>query len=65
MQTALKKERKSHLSETTSHGDIHLAFALGNKEYGIEILNVRKIMGIMNLIPIPLVSRYVNGSAYP
>ena len=43
MQTALKKERKSHLSETTSHGDIHLAFALGNKEYGIEILNIKKI----------------------
>lgn len=65
MQIAQKKEKKSNLSETTSHGGIHLAFALDNKEYGIEILKVRKIMGIMNLIPIPLVSRYVNGSDYP
>ena len=65
MQTVLKKERKSNLSETTSHGDIHLAFALGNKEYGIEILNVRKIIGIINLMPLPLISRYVNGGAYP
>lgn len=65
MQTALKKERKSNLSDITSHGGIHLAFALGNKEYGIEILNVRKIIGIINLMPLPLISRYVNGGAYP
>ena len=65
MQMILKKDRKSNLSEATSHGGIHLAFALGNKEYGIEILNVRKIIGIMNLMPLPLISRYVNGGAYP
>ena len=65
MQTVLKKERKSNLSETPSHGGINLAFALGNKEYGIEILNVRKIIGIINLMPLPLISRYVNGGDYP
>ena len=65
MHTVLKKERKSNLSETPSHGGINLAFALGNKEYGIEILNVRKIIGIINLMPLPLISRYVNGGAYP
>lgn len=65
MQTVLEKKRIFHLSNITSHGGIHLAFALGNKEYGIEILNVRKIIGIMNLMPLPLISRYVNGGPYP
>ncbi len=65
MQTVRQKERKSDLPETTLRRGIYLAFALGDVEYGIEILPVRKIIGIMNLIPIPLVSGYVNGSAYP
>ena len=65
MQTVLKKERKSNLSETTSHGGVHLALALGDIEYGIEILPVRKVISIMNLIPLPFVSRHVNGDAYP
>ena len=65
MLLAQKKERKSNLSEATSHGGIHLAFTLDGKEYGIEILNVRKIIGIMNLMPLTLISRYVNDGAYP
>ncbi len=39
----------------------YLTFALGTEEYGLEILSVREIIGLMEITAIPEVSDYVKG----
>lgn len=57
MQAISTKERKTGVSEVTSCEGIYLTFALSNREYGIELLKVRKLVGITT--PVPKVHRYV------
>ena len=38
-----------------------LTFVLGNEEYGVEILKVREIMGIMEITPVPQTPDYMKG----
>ncbi|MFQ5712955.1 MAG: chemotaxis protein CheW [Candidatus Scalinduaceae bacterium] len=38
-----------------------LTFALSNEEYGIEILKVREIIGIMEITPVPQTPDYMKG----
>ncbi len=49
IQTALAKEGK------------YLTFALGKEDYGLEILKVREIIGMMNITAVPQVPPYVKG----
>ncbi len=39
----------------------YLTFALGHEEYGIEILRVREIIGLMEITGVPEVPEYVKG----
>ena len=39
----------------------YLTFALGKEEYGLEILQVREIIGLMDITPVPQVPDYVRG----
>lgn len=39
----------------------YLTFRLGAEEYGIKILRVREIIGLMNITPVPRTQRYVRG----
>ncbi len=39
----------------------YLTFALGAEEYGLEILKVREIMGIMEITAVPQTPEYVKG----
>ena len=39
----------------------YLTFALGREDYGLEILKVREIIGIMNITAVPQVPVYVKG----
>ena len=39
----------------------YLTFALGNEEYGLEILTVREIIGYMNVTAVPQVPHEVRG----
>ncbi len=39
----------------------YLTFALGNEEYGLEILKVREIIGYMEITAIPQTPSYVKG----
>lgn len=39
----------------------YLTFALGNEEYGVEILQVREIIGLMDITAVPQVPQYVKG----
>ncbi|MEI8196902.1 MAG: chemotaxis protein CheW [Phycisphaerae bacterium] len=43
------------------HGGKYLTFALGKEEYGLQILTVREIMGMMDITAIPRVPSYVRG----
>jgi purine-binding chemotaxis protein CheW len=42
-------------------GGKFLTFALGNEEYGLEILKVREIIGHMDITPVPRTPSYVKG----
>lgn len=44
-----------------SRGGKYLTFALGKEEYGLEILKVREIIGMMEITAIPKVPGYVKG----
>ncbi len=39
----------------------YLTFSLGGEEYGLEILKVKEIIGIMNITSVPQMPRYVKG----
>ena len=39
----------------------YLTFALGKEDYGLEILKVREIIGMMNITAVPQVPGYVKG----
>lgn len=39
----------------------YLTFALGHEEYGLEILGVREIIGLMDITAVPKVPEYVKG----
>jgi len=39
----------------------YLTFALGKEDYGLEILKVREIIGLMNITAVPQVPAYVKG----
>jgi purine-binding chemotaxis protein CheW len=47
--------------DISSHEGKFLTFALSNEEYGIEILKVREIIGIMEITPVPQTPDYVKG----
>jgi purine-binding chemotaxis protein CheW len=55
----LKSTPKSHLAGSSQAGDLarlagkYLTFRLGNEEYGLEILKVREIIGLMCVTPVP------------
>ena len=47
-------------TESGNHGK-YLTFALGNEEYGVEILKVREIIGMMSITNVPQAPHYVKG----
>jgi purine-binding chemotaxis protein CheW len=46
---------------TKSHEGKYLTFVLGTEEYGIEILKVREIIGIMDITSVPQTPDYMKG----
>ena len=46
---------------TVSRHGKYLTFAMGNEEYGLEILKVREIIGYMSITPVPRVPIYIKG----
>ena len=45
----------------TSRGGKYLTFRLGGEEYGLEILKVREIIGLMEITVVPRTPSYVRG----
>lgn len=45
----------------SDRGGKYLTFALGKEEYGLEILKVREIIGLMDITAVPRTPAYVRG----
>jgi purine-binding chemotaxis protein CheW len=48
-------------SETDHRAGKYLTFVLANEDYGLEILKVREIIGVMSTTAVPGMPPYVNG----
>ena len=48
-------------SRTAARGGKYLTFSLADEEYGLEILKVREIIGIMDITAVPQMPEYVKG----
>ncbi len=55
------KEYESNLSATTDRAGKYLTFGLAKEDYGLEILKVREIIGMMDITPVPLTPEYFRG----
>ncbi len=47
--------------DISSHEGKFLTFALGNEEYGIEIIKAREIIGVMEITTVPQTPDYMKG----
>ncbi len=54
-------EAEAEKKGVSDHEGKFLTFVLGNEEYGIEILKVREIIGIMEITPVPQPPDYMKG----
>lgn len=48
-------------SDLAKHGGKYLTFELANEEYGLEILKVREIIGVMDITTVPQMPHFVKG----
>ncbi len=49
------------LASTNENDDKFLTFRLGKEEYGVEILRVREIIGLIDITPLPRTPDYIKG----
>ena len=60
-----EEKKESAMSQTMQKGQHregkYLTFGLGSEEYGLEILKVKEIIGIMNITYVPKTPKYVKG----
>ncbi len=47
--------------ESSTHAGKYLTFVTGDEEYGIEILRVREIIGVMDITTVPQTPDYMKG----
>ncbi len=48
-------------AKNNDNQDKFLSFCLGKEEYGVEILRVREIIGVLDITPLPQTASYVKG----
>ncbi len=58
--TRTNKNTHEKLERKTGEGK-HLTFNLGSEEYGIEILKIKEIIGILPITKVPQAPGYVKG----
>ncbi|HHT9146590.1 MAG: chemotaxis protein CheW [Candidatus Brocadiaceae bacterium] len=61
MQAFLEQKRRPDVFSVSSHEGKYLTFVLCGEEYGIQILKVREIIGIMNITPVPQTPGHIKG----
>jgi len=60
VETAQEKVQKA-VREATAEEGKYLTFFLGGEEYGLEILKVQEIFGIMDVTPVPRTPDFIKG----
>lgn len=60
-QTTVANTLSDALAENDDNENKFLTFCLGQEEYGVEILRVREIIGIIGITPLPQMPEYVKG----
>jgi purine-binding chemotaxis protein CheW len=60
MSEVLLAPKQKGVTNTSKEGK-YLTFALGNEEYGLEILKVREIIGFMDITAVPQMPPYIRG----
>lgn len=58
---AKEKDICQTVDKKTNREGKYLTFSLGKEEYGLEILKVKEIIGIMNITAVPQTPAYVKG----
>ena len=61
MQTELMERQASALAGIPEREGKYLTFSLAGEEYGIGILKVKEIIGMMNITPVPQTPEFVKG----
>jgi purine-binding chemotaxis protein CheW len=62
VETAAPRNPGEQLAEAeSSRAGKYLTFVLGNEEYGLEILKVREIIGVMEITAVPQTPAFVKG----
>ncbi len=61
MQAFLEHKRRPDVLTVSSHEGKYLTFVLCGEEYGIQILKVKEIIGIMNITPVPQTPGHIKG----
>ena len=59
--TVALPEEKSAAAKTDDRAGKYLVFHLGNEEFGIRVLKVREIMGVLDITAVPQTPAYVKG----
>jgi len=59
--TTVEERRDIEGRGTTSLGGKYLTFSLGKEEYGVSILKVREIIGLMEITAVPHTPSYIKG----
>lgn len=54
-------EKTATQSPASSHEGKYLTFVLGEEEYGLEILKVREIIGLMEITTVPQTPEFIKG----
>ncbi|MDY6949894.1 MAG: chemotaxis protein CheW [Thermodesulfobacteriota bacterium] len=57
----MERDQEVRGQAAEARGGKYLTFALANEEYGIGILKIREIIGMMPITPIPQAPHYVKG----
>lgn len=55
------KENEALVDSTKEHDGKYLTFVLGEEEYGLEILKVREIIGLMEITNVPQTPDFIKG----
>ena len=63
METVPETTEQEHAAETITRdlGGKYLTFLLADEEYGLDILQVREIIGIMDITKVPQTTNFVEG----
>ena len=61
MTSAVQEGRPSAGAELDMHGGKYLTFRLGGEEYGVKLLKVCEIVGIMEITAVPQMPAHVKG----